>query len=61
MVFIEKKHSMHNKMIPLIKEHCHSFRRKLLKHELSISLAFHRNPYNCPKCSTKVDLVLYIN
>ena len=48
-------------MIPLIKEHCRSFRRKLLKHELSISLAFHRSPYNCPKCDTKMDFVLCIN
>ena len=59
--FYRKKHSMHNKMIPLIKEHCRSFRRKLLKHELSISLAFHRNPYNCPKCDTKMNFVLCIN
>ena len=59
--FYRKKHSMHNKMIPLIKDHLRTFRRKLLKHELSISLAFHRNPYNCPKCNTKMDLVLYIN
>lgn len=59
--FYRKKHSIHNKMIPLIKKHCRSFRRKLLKYELSISLAFHRNPYNCPKCDTKMDFVLYIN
>ena len=59
--FYRKKHSMHNKMIPLIKKHCRSFRRKLLKDEFSISLAFHRNPYNCPKRDTKMNFVLYIN
>ncbi len=53
--FYRKKHSIHNKMIPLIKDHLRTFRRKLLKHELSISLAFHRNPYNCPKCKYKFD------
>ena len=58
--FYRKKHSMHNKMIPLIKKHCRDFRRKLLKYELSISMAFHRNPFNCPKCDTKMDFVLYI-
>ena len=59
--FYRKKHSMHDKMIPLIKKHLRSFRNKLLNYELSISLAFHRNPYNCPKCNTKMDFVLYIN
>ena len=58
--FYRKKHSMHNKMIPLIKKHLRSFRKKLLNYELSISMAFHRNPYNCPKCDTKMDFVLYI-
>ncbi len=59
--FYRKKHSIHNKMIPLIKTHLRSFRKKLLKYELSISMAFHRNPFNCPKCDTKMDFVLYIN
>lgn len=59
--FYRKKHSMHNKMIPLVKEHLRTFRKKLLNYELSISMAFHRNPYNCPKCNTKMDFVLYIN
>ena len=47
-------------MIPLIKKHLRSFRKKLLNYELSISMAFHRNPFNCPKCDTKMDFVLYI-
>ena len=59
--FYRKKHSMHHKMIPLIKKHLRSFRKKLLNYKLSISMAFHRNPFNCPKCNTKMDFVLYIN
>lgn len=59
--FYRKKHSIHNKMIPLIKQHCRKFRKQLLKYEVSISLAFKRNPYNCPKCDTKMNYVLCIN
>ena len=59
--FYRKKPSIHSKMIPLIKTHLRSFRKKLLKYELSISIAFHRNPFNCPKCDTKMDFVLCIN
>ena len=56
--FYRKKHSIHSKMIPLIKHHCRNFRKQLLKYEVSISMAFHRNPYNCPKCDTKMNFVL---
>ena len=48
-------------MIHLIKHHCRNFRKQLLKFEVSISMAFNRNPYNCPKCDTKMNFVLYIN
>lgn len=58
--FYRKKHSIHSKMIPLIKPHCRKFRKYLLKYELSVSMAFHRNPYNCPKCDAKMNFVLYI-
>ena len=56
--FYRKKHSIHSKMFPLIKHHCRNFRKQLLKYEVSISMAFHRNPYNCPKCDTKMNFVL---
>ena len=56
--FYRKKHSIHSKMIPLIKHHCRNFRKQLLKYEVSISMVFHRNPYNCPKCDTKMNFVL---
>ena len=59
--FYRKKHPIHSKMIPLIKHHCRNFRKQLLKYEVSISLAFKRNPYNCPKCDTKMNFVLCIN
>lgn len=59
--FYRKKHSIHSKMIPLIKQHCRKFRKQLLKYEVSISLAFKRNPFNCPKCDTKMNFVLCIN
>ena len=59
--FYRKKHSLHPKMIPLVKEHCRDFRKQLLKYEVSISMAFHREPYNCPKCNTKMNFVLCIN
>lgn len=58
--FYRKKHSIHSKMIPLIKQHCRSFRKKLLKYEISISMVFHRNPYNCPRCDTKMNFLLCI-
>ena len=38
--FYRKKHSMHNKMIPLIKKHLRSFRKKLLNYELRYFYGF---------------------
>ena len=59
--FYRKKHSLHSTMIPLIKHHCINFRKSLLKYQASILLSFNRDPYNCPKCDTKMDFVLCIN
>ena len=59
--FYKKKHLLHSKMIPLIKPHSITFRKSLLKYQSSILLSFHRDPYNCPKCDTKMDFVLCIN
>lgn len=58
--FYRKKHSIHSKMIPLIKLHCRNFRKQLLKYKASISMAFHRDPYNCPRCDTKMNFLLCI-
>lgn len=59
--FYRKKHSLHSKMIPLIKSHCRNFRKSLLNYQVSILLAFNRDPFNCPKCDTKMNFVLCIN
>ena len=59
--FYKKKHLLHPKMIPLIKTHSRIFRKSLLKYQSSILLSFHRDPYNCPKCDTKMNFVLCIN
>ena len=58
--FYRKKHSLHPKMIPLIKSHSRNFRKSLLKYQVSILLAFNRDPFNCPKCDTKMNFVLCI-
>lgn len=47
-------------MIPLIKDHCRNIRKQLLKYEFSVSISFHRNPFDCPKCGTRMDFVLCI-
>ena len=59
--FYKKKHLLHPKMIPLIKTHSRIFRKSLLKYQANILLNFHRDPYNCPKCDTKMNFVLCIN
>ena len=59
--FYRKKYSLHSKMIPLIKSHCRNFRKSLLNYQVSILLAFNRDPFNCPKCDTKMNFVLCIN
>lgn len=52
--FYRKKHKLHDKIVMLIDKAKHDFRRKLLKHELSIMNSFNRSPYDCPKCGTKL-------
>ena len=58
--FYRLKHSIHSKMIPLIKDHCRNIRKQLLKYEFSVSISFHRNPFDYPKCGTRMDFVLCI-
>ena len=59
--FYRKKHSIHSKMIFIVKPHLRNFRKSLLKYHCSILLSFNRDPYNCPKCDTKMNFVLCIN
>lgn len=59
--FYRKKHFLHPTMHLLIKEHVKVWRKHLLKYQASILLSFNRDPYNCPKCDTKMNFVLCIN
>ena len=59
--FYRKKHFLHPTMHLLIKEHVKVWRKHLLKYQASILLSFNRDPYNCPKCDSKMDFVLCIN
>lgn len=59
--FYRKRHSLHSKMVRLVKEHSRAFRKQLTKYQCNILLNFNRDPYNCPKCDTKMEFVLCIN
>ena len=52
--FYRKKHKLHDKMILLIDKSKRNIRKIFLKHRLSILKSFNRDPYNCPKCNTKL-------
>lgn len=58
--FYRKKHSLHSKMNLLIKQHVRDFRKKITKYQCSILLNFNRDPYNCPKCNTKMNFAVYL-
>ncbi len=59
--FYRKKHKLHDKMVMLVNKAVKSFRKSILKHELSILKSFKRNPYNCPKCDVRTEFVVLIN
>lgn len=52
--FYRKKSAIHDKMIPLIKKHARKFKTEMTKYRNSILSSFNRDPYNCPKCGTKL-------
>ena len=58
--FYRKKHKLHDKIIMLIDKIKIPIRRQLLKYELSILKSFHRNPYNCPKCNTRMEFIFEV-
>lgn len=58
--FYNKKHSFHDKMIMLIHETKRKIRKEFLKHQISVMRFTHRNPYNCPKCDTRMNFVFEI-
>ena len=58
--FYSKKHSFHDKMVMLIHETKRKIRKDLLKHEISVWKFSNRNPYNCPRCETRMYFVCEI-
>ena len=58
--FYRKKHPLHDTMVLLIDKAKRAIRKSLLKYELSIFKSFNRDPYKCPKCSTRMDFVFEI-
>ena len=58
--FYRKKLPFHDKIKKVIKEEIKKFRNELLSHKLSVMSAFNRDPYDCPKCGTKLDFLCII-
>ncbi len=58
--FYRKKHKLHDKLVLLIDKIKRPLRRQLLKYELSILKSFNRNPYDCPKCQTRMNFIVEI-
>ena len=58
--FYRKKFPFHDKINMLIKKEIKKFRNELLRHELSIIKSFNRSPYDCPKCSTRMNFLCLI-
>lgn len=59
--FYRRNFHFKNDVLLLVKKELHHFRNSLLKHELSIFRAFHRDPYCCPKCNVRMNFVLCMN
>ena len=59
--FYRKKVAIHSKMIPLIKEHAKKFKTELTKYRNSLLLSFNRDPYDCPKCGTRLLYSVFLN
>ena len=58
--FYRKKLSFHDKIRNVIRDEIKKFRNELLSHRLSVLSAFGHDPYNCPKCNTKLDFLCVI-
>lgn len=52
--FYRKKVPFHDKIKLLVSEEKRKIRKSFLKHRISILKSFNRDPYECPKCSTKL-------
>lgn len=58
--FYRKKLPFHDKINLLIKQQTRKFRKELLRHELSILKSFNHSPYDCPKCSTRMNFMCVV-
>ena len=59
--FYRKKHPLHDTIELLIDKSLRNIRLLGLKYENSIKSSFNRNPYYCPKCSTRCKWLCQIN
>ena len=46
--------------IQKIKQQARKFRKELLRHELSIIKSFNHSPYDCPKCSIRMNFMCVV-
>ena len=58
--FYRKKLPFHDKINMLIKQQARKFRKELLRHELSILKSFNLSPYDCPRCSTRMNFMCVV-
>ena len=59
--FYRRKVAIHPKMIPLIKKHAKKIKTELTKYRNSLLLSFNRDPYDCPKCGTRLLYSVFLN
>ena len=59
--FYRRKVAIHDKMLPIIKAHARKFKTDLTKFRNSISISFNRDPYDCPKCGTRLLYSVFLN
>lgn len=58
--FYRKKHSFHDKMIMMISDEKKIIRKQFLKYEMAIQKFFKYNPFDCPKCGSRMIKCCYI-
>lgn len=59
--FYRRKVAIHEKMIHIIKTHVRKFKDELTKFRNSICINFNRDPYDCPKCGTRLLYSVFLN
>ncbi len=58
--FYRKKVNIHDKIVLLVDKTKRKVRMQFLKHGISILKSFNRDPYKCPKCSTKMNHIFEV-